>query len=68
MSVERKAAATALIERICDAHPDRDPEGPLVTVVDGVWAFCAGHADSGHQWRATDPVARHVLDTPAERA
>ena len=68
MSAQRTPADTALIERVCDAHPDRDPDGPLVTVIDGVWAYCAGHAEASHEWRVTEPVARHVLDTPAERS
>jgi hypothetical protein len=29
MSVTDSRAMTALIERICDAHIDRDPDGPL---------------------------------------
>jgi hypothetical protein len=61
MSV-RGDQATALIERICDAHRDRDPEGPLVTRLDAVWAFCAGHRASEHEWRVIEPTPRQVVE------
>ncbi|HEV8653931.1 MAG TPA: hypothetical protein VGR85_00260 [Candidatus Limnocylindria bacterium] len=53
---------SALIERFCDGHCERDPEGPLVTTVEGGWAYCAGHGESGHQWRAIDPRPRQQLE------
>jgi hypothetical protein len=62
MSVQQKPAATAFIERICDAHTDPDPEGPLVTIVEGRWAYCAGHGGSDHGWRATPPSLRQDLE------
>ena len=67
MSSERPVT-TPLIERICDVHTERDPEGPLVTVVDGVWAYCAGHGEGGHQWRAAGPVLRTELEGQSPRA
>ena len=62
MSAQGGRSKTALIERVCDAHRDRDPEGPLVTTVEGVWAFCAGFGASGHNWREIDPVPRQSLE------
>src|SRR5919198_3655132 len=47
-----------LVELICDAHARRDRQGPLLTIVDGLWAYCPGRADSGHTWRPTGPVER----------
>jgi hypothetical protein len=62
MAAQGSRARTALIERVCDAHRDRDPEGPLVTTVDGVWAFCAGFGASDHNWRVIEPVTRQRLE------
>jgi len=62
MSAQGGRATTAMIERVCDAHRDRDPDGPLVTTVEDVWAFCAGHGASDHNWRAIEPVTRQRLE------
>ena len=62
MSAQGGPARTALIERVCDAHRDRDPGGPLVTTVEGVWAFCAGFGASDHPWRVVEPVTRQRLE------
>jgi len=62
MSAQGGPARTALIERVCDAHRDRDPGGPLVTTVGGVWAFCAGFGASDHNWRVVEPVTRQRLE------
>jgi hypothetical protein len=62
MSVQERPAATALIERLCRAHRDRDPDGPLVTMVDGVWAYCIAHAGSDHDWQVIDPTTRRALE------
>jgi hypothetical protein len=62
MSAQGGRAKTALIERVCDAHADRDPEGPLVTTVEGVWAFCAGCGAADHVWRTIEPVTRQHLE------
>ncbi|HJW49165.1 MAG TPA: hypothetical protein VJ726_07100, partial [Candidatus Limnocylindria bacterium] len=58
-----RPAATALIERMCTTHPTPDPEGPHVTVVDGLWSYCSGHAEHGHKWRAIEPRPRQQLET-----
>ena len=62
MSVAQSPATTKLIERVCDVHTTRDREGPLVTMVDGCWGYCAGHGDSDHAWRVIDPVRRANLE------
>jgi hypothetical protein len=45
-----------LIDLICAAHLERS-NGPLVTAVEGHWAFCAGGATEGHDWRQIEPTA-----------
>jgi hypothetical protein len=67
MSAQEDPARTALIARICDAHRDRDPEGPLVTVVDGAWAYCAGHRESAHEWRVIEPTQRRFVEEQLAR-
>ena len=64
MSVQGPAT-TAFIERICEAHPERDPEGPLVTILDNVWAYCAGHAERDHEWRVIEPTLRRTVEEQA---
>lgn len=58
MSVRGDQATTGLIERICEAHREPDAEGPLVTMVEGAWAYCAGHARGEHEWRVIEPALR----------
>ena len=55
--------ATAPIEIVCDAHLTRDPVGPLVTLVEGRWAYCAAHANGGHRWRRLAPIDRGLLES-----
>jgi hypothetical protein len=62
MSTQEGRATTALIERVCDAHRDRDPQGPLVTTIEGVWAYCAGFGAADHDWRVVEPVTRQRLE------
>lgn len=62
MSVQGDPDPTAFIGRICEAHPDRDRDGPLLTLVEGAWAFCAGHGDAGHDWRVIEPTPRHTVE------
>ena len=53
---------SVLIERICDGHVAPDRTGPLITLLDGRWAYCAGHGAAGHRWRAIAPTARDELE------
>ena len=50
-----------LIEWICDEHVTADEVGPLITRIEGVWAYCAGNGGSGHEWRRIPPTKRDAL-------
>jgi hypothetical protein len=52
----------ALVHKVCDAHPESDGVGPLITRLDGDWGYCAGNGDGGHRWRAIKPVSRSELE------
>jgi hypothetical protein len=49
---------TALIELLCREHTDADSAGPLITRVDGMWAYCDGRAEGGHRWARIEPTRR----------
>ena len=53
----------AMVEVTCAAHLETGAAGPLVTTVDGVWAYCFGGADTGHDWRKIEPMALELLRT-----
>jgi hypothetical protein len=54
---------TASIEFVCRAHVYSEDPGPLITLVDGRWAYCAGRADGGHDWIRIPPTRReHIGD------
>lgn len=55
---------SVLIEYVCDAHVNRDTTGPLVTRIDGAWAYCAGHGETSHERRRVEPTTRGALDGP----
>ena len=47
-----------MIELMCAAHLERSKKDSLVTAVEGGrWAFCAGGAADGHDWRQIEPTA-----------
>ena len=54
------------IEFVCDEHVNVDEIGPLVTRIDGVWAYCAGNGESGHKWRRIPPTTRGELQRESE--
>jgi hypothetical protein len=58
-----------MIERVCCAHLETSKNDPLVTATDdGVWAYCAGGAADGHDWRRIKPTAIDGLRTrPRQR-
>ena len=56
-------AATALIGSLCTAHRTVDPDGPHVTMLEGVWSYCAGHGHDGHDWRTIEPRPRPQLES-----
>jgi hypothetical protein len=57
------AVVNAPIELFCDAHLVHDPVGPLITLIDRRWAYCASHAESGHEWRRIAPIERDLLES-----
>ena len=46
------------ILRVCAAHPAGEEAipTPLITVVDGVWALCAGNGPPPHEWVRIPPT------------
>ena len=52
---------TAMIDQICAAHTGVGLGGPLVTTVDGTWAYCPTGGDGGHVWQKIEPTALEIL-------
>ena len=52
----------AMIERTCVAHLEAGANGPLVTTVDGVWAYCVGGGDGGHDSQKINPTALRTIE------
>lgn len=50
----------AMIELTCAAHFETRA-GPLVTTVEGIWAYCLGGGEDGHEWRRIEPTALELL-------
>jgi hypothetical protein len=46
----------ALIELVCAAHAGAGADGPVVTTVEGLWAYCFGGTASDHDWRKIVPT------------
>jgi hypothetical protein len=51
----------AMIELVCAAHVEAGIDGPLVTTVESVWAYCLGGGDEGHDWQKIQPTALELL-------
>jgi hypothetical protein len=51
---------SAEIELTCEAHV-RGAAEPLITTVDGVWAYCPGGPQEGHEWRRIKPTGVELL-------
>ena len=51
----------AMIVMVCAAHRKGRSEGPLVTTVDGAWAYCTTGGDEGHDWQRIEPTSLEVL-------
>jgi len=58
----------AMIELMCSAHADAGTAGPVVTTVEGVWAYCFGGGENGHEWREIEPTALESLRTGKHRS
>jgi hypothetical protein len=54
-------AVTNFIEFVCREHTESDRIGPLITRVDGKWAYCEGRANDGHLWTRTEPTRRDQI-------
>jgi hypothetical protein len=54
-------AVSALIELLCQAHVSADEVGPLITLVEGQWAYCAERATAGHDWIRIPPTRRDQI-------
>ena len=54
---------SAPIEFICETHLTRHPIGPLITMVEGRWAYCPQNDATGHRWRRTAPIDRIFLES-----
>ncbi len=52
----------ALIELVCRTHTQPDRVGPLITPIDGMWAYCEGRAPDDHDWTRVEPTRREDLD------
>lgn len=51
----------AMIELMCVAHTKVSPEGPLVTAMEGTWAYCPTGGEEGHAWQKIPPTALEFL-------
>ena len=51
----------AMIDLVCAAHTKVGPDGPLVTTVDGTWAYCPTGGEEGHDWQKIEPTGLEVL-------
>jgi hypothetical protein len=58
---------TTLIELVCRTHLQPNALGPLVTIVDGRWAYCEERADSEHDWVRIEPTRRAHLGDISKR-
>jgi hypothetical protein len=52
---------TALIELVCRKHLQSNALGPLITRVDGRWAYCEGTASGEHEWTPIEPTRREHI-------
>jgi len=54
---------TSLIALVCEAHRSRGVDGPYITLVDGLWAYCAaGRNDGeGHVWHPIEPTNVEIV-------
>jgi hypothetical protein len=52
---------TTLIELVCRKHLQPNALGPLITLVDGRWAYCEERAEGEHEWTRIEPTRRALL-------
>ena len=53
----------AMIGLVCAAHLEPGSDGPLVTTVDSLWAYCLGGGHAEHDWRHVEAIALEDLRT-----
>jgi hypothetical protein len=58
----------AMVELTCAAHLEPGPNGPLVTTVGGLWAYCLGSGETDHEWRKIEPTALEQLRSGRHRS
>jgi hypothetical protein len=64
---EREGLDVTNIEFVCttthagELIPSHQLGRPTITVVEGVWGFCAHGAVENHGWERIDPTPLHVL-------
>jgi hypothetical protein len=58
----------AMVEFTCVAHLETGANGPLVTTVGGLWAYCLGGGERDHDWRKIEPTALELLRSGRHRS
>jgi hypothetical protein len=58
----------AMVELTCAAHLKTGANGPLVTTVEGLWAYCLGGGEKDHDWRKIEPTALELLRSGRHRS
>jgi hypothetical protein len=66
LSARGGIAMTTLIELVCRTHLQPDALGPLITIVDGRWAYCEERAAGEHEWVHIEPTRRARLASAAQ--
>jgi hypothetical protein len=56
---------TTLIELVCRKHLQSNALGPLITPLDGRWAYCEERADGEHDWIRIEPTSRDQIGVAA---
>jgi hypothetical protein len=51
----------AMIDLMCVAHTKVGSKGPLVTAMQGAWAYCPTGGEEGHDWRTIQPTPLELL-------
>jgi hypothetical protein len=67
-SPEGVVGVTAMVALTCAAHLEPGPNGPLVTTIDGLWAYCLGGGEKNHDWRKIEPTALEHLRSGRHRS
>ncbi len=52
---------TTLIRHVCLTHPRRGDLRPIITFVEGGWAYCEGHGSPPHEWAEIEPTRAEFI-------